>query len=261
MLFDELKTGLEEFVRQAPKNVVPELGGLRLFDAPLVGIAAFEDALWSKLQEPEVIGSHHMLPTQWLTGAKCVISYFLPFSMQVRVANRDGREPSTEWLYGRYEGEALNRELLRYLVCRVEQAGGRALAPVLDPRFAVKELRSNWSERHVGFIAGLGTFGLSRSFITQAGSAGRMGSVVTDLPLEPTPRPYSERDEYCSRCGTCIGRCPPCAINEQGKDNALCLKFLDETLARYKPRYGCGKCQTGVPCESGIPVRLGPGVC
>jgi hypothetical protein len=25
-------------------------------------------------------------------------------------------------------------------------------------------------------------------------------------------------------------------------------------LARFRPRYGCGKCQTGVPCEHQIPV-------
>jgi len=45
------------------------------------------------------------------------------------------------------------------------------MAPALDKRFVITDLQSNWSERHVAFIAGLGTFGLSRSLITPLGTA------------------------------------------------------------------------------------------
>jgi epoxyqueuosine reductase QueG len=107
----------------------------------------------------------------------------------------------------------------------------------------------------VAFIAGLGTLSLNRSLITKIGAAGRIGSVVTDLHLPVTPRYYTETEENCSHCGACIRRCPPLAISETGKDHALCSDYLDGVLQRFTPRYGCGKCQTGVPCEDRIPMR------
>ena len=40
---------------------------------------------------------------------------------------------------------------------------------------------------------------------------------------------------------------------ENGKDHLICSKFLKTTKEKYKPRYGCGKCQINVPCESFVP--------
>lgn len=55
-------------------------------------------------------------------------------------------------------------------------------------------------------------------------------------------------------CGKCVRNCPVNAITiENGKNNHTCSVFLDITSEKYKPRYGCGKCQVEVPCESRIP--------
>jgi epoxyqueuosine reductase len=135
----------------------------------------------------------------------------------------------------------------------VEGVGGYTVAPALDRRFAVANRRSNWSERHVVFVAGLGTFSLSRSMITSLGSAGRFGSVVVDIELQPNVRGYQNIDEYCVKCGVCIERCPPRAISKEGKDNTICSYYVEEMKVKYAPRYGCGKCQTAVPCESRNP--------
>jgi epoxyqueuosine reductase len=130
------------------------------------------------------------------------------------------------------------------------------MAPILDPRFTIMDKRSNWSERHVAFIAGLGTFGLSKSLITKKGSAGRYGSVITDRVLDIASRPYEELYEYCNYCYACIDRCPAGAIKEEGKSINVCSDYIDnEIRPRYAPRYGCGKCQTAVPCEDTIPVK------
>jgi len=59
---------------------------------------------------------------------------------------------------------------------------------------------------------------------------------------------------YCRNCGACIERCPCGAITPQGKDNQVCKTYLDQTLALYSPPYGCGKCQTRVPCEGRVPA-------
>lgn len=244
------------FAEQSPLNRVEELGISRIYDVPLVGVADALDPLFGKLQEPLVVGEHHLFPRDWLPQAKTVISYFLPFSWEIREANRTEGLPATKWVYARIEGEAFNNALRKYLVEELSKDGGRALAPVLDPRFKVAAKRSNWSERHVAFIAGLGTFGLSKSLITQKGSAGRYGSVLTDREMAITTRPYEDVYEYCNYCYACIDRCPSGAIKKEGKNTDTCSHYIDnEIRPRYAPRYGCGKCQTAVPCEDTIPAK------
>ena len=53
-------------------------------------------------------------------------------------------------------------------------------------------------------------------------------------------------------------RCPADAITEAGHDKARCAEFVLKQMAVIKEVYGidvygCGLCQTGVPCEEGIP--------
>ncbi len=254
MLLNEINQLMTDFTRTSPLNVAPELDGLRIFDPPLMGIATADDPMFLSLKLPAAVGPLHMLPQEWLPGAETVISYFLPFTKTVRTSNRQPGLPSKEWLYGRIEGQAFNVALSRMLVEQLKRAGNLAVCPAEDSRFAIADRRSNWSERHVAFIAGLGTISLNRSLITRLGAAGRIGSVLTDLTLPVTPRYYTKIEENCSHCGACIGRCPPQAISETGKDHAICSSYLDSTLARFTPRYGCGKCQTAVPCEMRIPL-------
>lgn len=255
MLLNDLAAAAARFVEESPLNYVAALDGLRIYDPPLVGAAAADDPLFAALKSPAAVGPHHLSPAEWLPGARTAIAYFLPFTLAVREANRSRDLPATEWLYGRIEGEAFNVALRRYLAELLAADGHEALVPILDERFKVVERRSNWSERHVAYVAGLGTLSLNCSLITARGAAGRVGTLVTTADLAPTPRPYSETHEYCTRCGACISRCPVAAIDDNGKSHPLCSDFLDRMLERYRPRYGCGKCQTDVPCEDGIPGR------
>ncbi|MEW6623903.1 MAG: epoxyqueuosine reductase [Bacillota bacterium] len=245
-----LERQIEEYVKSSPLNEVKEINLGGIFDAPLIGIADSRDPLFDNLKNIEVIGPHHLTPNDWLNEAKSVISYFLPFSETIRKANRDDGLPAREWVYGRIEGEALNTQLRKFVVSLINDVGGAALAPVLDQRFSVVDRRSNWSERHVAYIAGLGTFGLSKSFITQKGCAGRIGSIVTNLRLTPTSREYSSIYDYCTMCGECIARCSSEAITMEGKHIPTCANYINnQVLPLFTPRYGCGKCQTAVPCE------------
>jgi epoxyqueuosine reductase QueG len=85
-----------------------------------------------------------------------------------------------EWVYARWEGEKCNDGLRESLAALLKKAGEEAVAPGIDPRFGVIDKRSNWSERHAAYIAGLGTFGLGRSLITSQGCAGALA--VSLLP-------------------------------------------------------------------------------
>ena len=119
---------------------------------------------------------------------------------------------------------------------------------------------SDWSHRHAAYAAGLGTFGLHNLLITEAGCCGRLGSVITDLALEPTPRPTGE---YCLRkagfeCQACADHCTFDALKIDRYDRFACYHqclvnaeaFQDVGLADV-----CGKCCAHVPCSVRNPVR------
>jgi epoxyqueuosine reductase QueG len=243
------------FIAGHPLNQTAEFPGLHLYDAPMFGIAAANDPLFDTLKQEAVVGPDHRSPREWLPEAKSVVCYFLPLSEGIRASNRPLGCPSSQWLYSRIAGEDLNIELQERLAAWFGEQGIQAILPVLDSRYDVRSRRSNWSVRHVGYVAGLGTFGLNGSLITRKGAAGRIGTAIVDVALPPTPRAYSRHDEYCTFCGACIVRCPAGAVSRTGKDHGPCAEYLESIKKQHAPRYGCGKCQTGVPCESGIPRK------
>jgi epoxyqueuosine reductase QueG len=183
------------FINDSPGNFIteqtaihPRCVGMRIYDPPLLAFGSADDDIFKQLKSPDIIGNHFLTPIEWLPYAQTVVSFFLPYSKEIKKANSlDCAWPADEWLHGRWT--------------------------------------SNWSERHIAYACGLGTFGLSRGIITKRGM-----------------------------CGVCIERCPAQAISYEGKMNqALCGDFLDKVRNKTSPRYGCGKCQVAVPCESAIP--------
>lgn len=260
----------QDFVEDSEDNYISkeiaisgDVVGMRIFEAPLVAFGATGDEYFTKLKQPAAIGEHFMTPKEWLPQARTVISFFLPFTAAVKMGNRKEKSwPAAEWLHGRIEGQAFVNKLSLYLKTALIDEGYDSLVPALDQRFWSNAggtqheagFTSNWSERHVAFVCGLGTFGLSKGLITPKGVAGRFGSIITELYLPPDSREYENIYEYCSMCGKCVKNCPARAITmEKGKDHKPCAAFLEQTRARFAPRYGCGKCQVGVPCESRIP--------
>lgn len=251
--------------------ISPELINMKIYGDPIFGFAAADDEIFRQFQDKDIIGDHFLLPEQWMAEAKTVISFFLPFTGRVITSNAtQAITPSPEWLHGRIEGQQLLIRLCKHLQNVLHKAGHKSIVPSADERFwtiaaqrpdlpeAINELSftSNWSERHVAYACGLGTFSLSKGLITQKGTAGRFGSLITSMVVETTARTYTSYDQYCTKCGRCIAKCPVDAISmADGKDHKLCSAFLDDMLDKFKPRYGCGKCQVGVPCESEIPFK------
>lgn len=263
---DLIRTDPGNFV--APEDAIrPELSGLRLYDDPLLAVGAADDPLFAQLRQSQILHPQALLPTDFLPNCRSVISFFLPFTQEVRRSNRESRDqPSDQWLHARIEGQLRVATASQRLCDLLRQAGGEALSPANDPR--CRELAPytfSWSERHAAYICGLGTFGLSRGLITAKGMAGRFGSVLTSLELPPTPRDYSDRYQYCTRCGQCARNCPAQAIDpaqepDAAKDHRVCGPFVAATQrppqgASGRQRYGCGKCQVSVPCENRIPGR------
>jgi len=267
---DDMITLAEKFINDSPNNYIsekialnPKCVGMKIYESPVFALGTPHDELYIKYKSPDVIGSHFLSPVEWLPNTKTVISFFLPYTDQIKTANAtDRHQPADEWLHGRYEGQILLTQLLEYLLKTLSEAGFQSLAPSLDPRCKMGTpeenfiFASNWSERHIAYTCGLGTFGLSRGIITKKGMCGRLGSILTTLDLPKDNRAYNDTYEYCNMCGVCIINCPAKAISyESGMKHTLCNNLLDTVRAKHAPRYGCGKCQVSVPCESEIPVK------
>ena len=264
---ERIRNQITAFIHDNPANRLPE-SGTPYFDQPLVGFAAATDTLFTDYQR--IIGPFHLLPTDLLPEAVSVISWVLPFNRAIRESNRkETGLPSREWAMGRYHGEIINGSLRRHLVAWLEEQGIKAVAPQYAPLWqelgnTPVGIASTWSERHAAYAAGLGTFSLSDGFITTKGIAHRCGSVITALPLAPTPRTAPNHTHNClfhrnGSCGLCIDRCPVGAITAAEHDKSRCRELVYGTAPqalsqRYDvPQTGCGLCQTRVPCEAQIP--------
>ena len=239
-----------DFMANSALNTLPDFGQTRIFQSPLIGVASAKDPLFLKLKE--AVAPQHISPEEWLPSAQSIISFFLPFTEAITASNREMGDTSLLWLMGRYEGgdffmPAFSKMIEEMLIANKHEA----VTPAYHEQFKVIDKKSNWSERHVAFIAGLGTFGRHGALISRSGSSGRVASVITDRQLEPTRRDYTGIFDYCIDCYQCIPRCDFNAITkENGKNHDICSQKVDGiTRVKYAPRYGCGKCNTNVPCE------------
>ena len=251
------------------------------FDPPLVGVSRADDPIWERI-------AGHIGPVHWRAAeafalafpaapaeaaALRIISWVLPQTKATRDDHRRAKEfPSERWSLARHYGEKVNEGLRRSLVDGLAALGVRAVATALLPQWTYGQsprwgIASSWSERHAAFVAGLGTFGLSDGLITPRGKAVRVGSVVADIDLEATHRPYGDdHHAYCLHfrqgiCRACAKRCPAGAITSQGHDKPACKAFVRGVASPYVeqeqlgfPVNSCGLCQTGVPCEARIPA-------
>lgn len=270
-----IREELYHFSNNDPGNRFPE-SNEPYFDNPIIGFADATDPLFTDYKT--VIGTFHLTPHELITNSSphdiwtpaTVISWVLPITKHTRASNRlESQYPSQRWAETRNFGEQFNTSLRRHLVAWLESKGFRAAAPQLlsawheFPESPVG-IASSWSERHAAYAAGLGTFSLTDALITPKGIAHRLGSVITDLKLEPSQRPYPERRANClhfreGTCGACMARCPVGAITRDGHNKYICREYVYQTIPKtVAERYrvtatGCGLCQTKVPCEGCIP--------
>ena len=280
-----IKKRIGEICALVPGNILSgiedlpkELEGLRMYDLPIVGFGSAADPLFKEYQKPPAGYYWNKLPTDFLPEGRSVISCFFPTSQEIRDMQRQETDhPCKAWTFARVEGQAYINACMDAIAEWLCTEGTKTVYPqhhpdyfwmmngkILDgklagttPEHATETSHaSNWSERHAAFVCGLGTFSLSRNLITVKGVAGRFGSVVTELLLEPDERPYKAYDEYCTYCGACAQRCVFGAIDiKLGKDLNACRNALASLRPYVLPRKGCGLCQVEVPCEFAIPKR------
>jgi epoxyqueuosine reductase len=283
-----LENAIKEYVRTSPLNHLTRFDNSPIIEEPVVAFADGDDSIFQDLKT--IIGEFHLTPREimekyvsgknWRFGPAAglekigVVSWALPIARETRISERSSPfGGSPRYNHTRWIGHRFYETLEQYVASLLEILGYNAMAPTQSKFFEIKNmpegwLAANWSERHVAYACGLGTFGLNGLMITSRGCAVYLGSVVCDTALTPTVRhasPVANCPFYRDgSCGVCIERCIASAISKGGRSNITCLKNLREEQAGKVRSFGldkdlvgpapaCGRCSTGLPCEDRIP--------
>jgi epoxyqueuosine reductase len=286
-------------------NRLPEpFGAGRIFDPPLIGVSRGDDAIFNKFKE--VVAPEHLTPFEMWTADGLrkqedkadhlrILSIIFPYVKRIRDESkkhiRDEHEsgpkmPADIYCVGRNYANEFMKDVLRKTTAFFQERGFRATAGMLSPAFRLRlqqkppQFYSLWSERHMAFAAGLGTFSLHEGLITEAGCNIRVTSVITDAPLTVTPRKSDEPYANClyyakGECRECEKRCPGQAITAEGHDKVKCRQYgvivskeMNKKFGKLlKPHernvegtvivsypVGCAFCQFKVPCMDRNPM-------
>lgn len=254
-----------------------------MWNDPIIGFAAGNDELFQFYKKD--IGDFYWTPSEAFhlkyKDSKIkdqdltVISFgFAQTSETKKVQTRAEGMPSLKWIVTRGEWESFVYDLYDKILKEIDKAGIRAVAIDLIPEWSRMSsekygIASKWSHRHTAYAAGLGTFGLSDGLITRQGKAMRFCSLIIEDKLPADRRPYEKYHEWCKfyadgTCGACIYRCPVNAITKKGHDKDVCSTYLQLIKNKTGPDIlrnsnyisGCGLCQSRVPCQDKVPVKI-----
>lgn len=219
---------------------------------PLIGFAQADDPLFCKLKH--LVSPSHALPQDLLAQARTVMVYYLPLIPDIPRGNRQGQLASPQWSLAYAETNQLIMDINQIVRQELKKYGYNSTLLPPTHNFDKEKLISDWSHRHVAYIAGLGTFGINNMLITERGCTGRLGSIIMDIELPPTPRPDYEYClyKYDGSCQLCVERCPHQALTLDHFDRHRCYDILLYNDSLYPEAItvdACGKCCVGLPCS------------
>ena len=245
---------IEDFIREYEKSTVTKWG------SPLVGFAD-AGAVASKM--PEIM-KNHGFPQDALDNPRIIIAYYVPFLKEMAETNNQQGPASKEWARGYEETNVMLGKINAHLIAILKENGYRAAVHPESGSFDREKLISNWSHRHVAYMAGLGTFGINNMLITEKGCCGRYSTVITDLDVVPDSLKMGELCMYRAdgSCLACVSKCPSGALTKDGFDRHKCYEVCKQNADIYTSfgnSYGseegvavgsevCGKCVAGMPC-------------
>jgi len=225
---------------------------------PIVGFASTGDPLFSDLKT--TVSDSHAMPCDLLPGAKTAIAFFLPFERSVAESNTEGIFATHEWQVAYNETNTLIENINSHIKNYLYNHGYETVTIPPTHNFDKVRLISNWSHRHVAYIAGLGKFGINNMLITEQGCCGRLGSFVTDMAITPDHRSRTEACLYLhdGSCGMCVEQCVNDALFSDRFDRHACYEMLrrhEENSQSNVNADVCGKCLVGIPCSFTDPVK------
>lgn len=224
---------------------------------PITAAASALDPLFGRLKE--AVDPEHAMPGDLLNGARTVIVFFLPFQRWIGIENDQAERFSAQsWAESYVAANRLIQAINGHLKEVIERWGHQAVITPPTHNFDEVKLVSGWSHKHIAYIAGLGTFGHHHLLITSAGCCGRLGSLVTTMPIPSTPRVGQEKClvKAGKRCHVCVAKCQYGALSRTHFDRHSCYRQCLVNDARFSSlplTDVCGKCACEVPCSHEIP--------
>jgi epoxyqueuosine reductase QueG len=253
----KIQLKIKSFIENYVRNYKTEFNTITEWEKPLVGFANANNRLFLKLKE--IVNYKHNLPQDILKNAETVISYFIPFRKETILSNREGMSSSKEWVIAYIETNQLIEDLNKFLAYELKQLAFDSVILPPTHNFDEKMLISDWSHKHIAYIAGLGNFGLHKLLITEKGCCGRLGSLVTSALIKASE---SAKTQFClyfhdKSCRMCVEKCIFNALKVDFFDRHACYEICLDNGKRFS-QYGfadvCGKCTSGVPCSIINPV-------
>ena len=238
-----------EYVKSYPtrKNVK------NIWKEPIVGFADANGPYISALKE--IVTPAHLLPGDFMENPNIVISYYVPFTEELAALNMnvEGNLAAQEWSDAYNLTNTMIQDINQYVADFLNEMGYRAVSPT-GVIFDKERILSNWSQRHIAYAAGLGTFGINNMLISEKGCCGRYGSVVADLPVEPDQILKEERCLYKKNggCKKCVKNCFSGALTTEGFDRKKCYEICMINDVRTGADV-CGKCDIDIPCAFKAP--------
>ena len=238
-----------EYVKNYPsmKNVE------NIWQEPIVGFADANGSYISSLKE--IVAPAHKLPGDFMENPNIVISYYIPFTPELAALNMnvEGNMAAQEWSDAYNLTNIMIADISQYIADLLNEMGYRAVAPT-GVVFDKQLILSNWSQRHIAYAAGLGTFGINNMLISEKGCCGRYGSVIADIPVEPDQILTEERCLYKKNgsCKKCVQNCFAGALTTEGFDRKKCFEICMLNDAKTGADV-CGKCDIDIPCAFKAP--------
>ncbi|MDR2740089.1 MAG: hypothetical protein LBB68_09720 [Treponema sp.] len=226
----------------------------KLWREPIIEIISAKDEKLKILKV--VVSAEHFMPCDILPDAKSIISFFIPFQENIVRSNVEGKMASEEWTIAYIKTNDLIKIINDKIEILMRQHGYKAGKIPATHNFDVKKLISNWSHRHIAYIAGMGTFGINNMLITKNGCCGRFGSIIINYELNEYKQSKEIKEKCLNKlngnCGVCQKRCIVDAYENNNYDRHKCYKQCLENV-EYHKNVGyadiCGKCLVGLPCS------------
>jgi epoxyqueuosine reductase QueG len=241
---------MKKYIEECIKDFVKNTHQKTKYREPIVGFADAMNPEFNRIRSFTHEG--HLLPQDLMSEGKTIVSFFIPFTKELIMGNKEHPYVSREWVESYIETNQLIREIYEYMERRLKEYKVKVVWEIPQPNFDDEKLMSTWSQRHIAYIAGIGTFGINNLLITEKGCAGRYGSFIIDYFIEPTKGENRERClfKYNGSCGQCMRLCPVGALSETDFDRHKCDERVWEVDSYYQELDtcdACGKCSLG-PC-------------
>ncbi len=248
---------LKNLIVKTINEMVNNADTMTKYRRPLVLFSNIRDEDFTFLKRN--VSLKHKIPRDLLLDAVNIVSFFIPFAEDIVDENRLCSTVAEEWAIAYVETNTLIDQISSTLVGKLREEGVQVSWEPPTHNFDKVTLTSIWSHKSIAKITGLGSFGLHQMIITDAGCAGRLGSLIINAKIKPTPKKVKERCFYYidGSCSICLANCPVGALTVKGLNKKKCWQHIQEIDSRFSylsnkyklagPFDVCGKCVTG-PC-------------